>query len=93
MRALTDWCASRRHELCSEPNCGCVCHDRPVRAASNIVFLEDADHGRDWDLPQVGELHDCLVCAYRKPWGIWAGLKNPDIFVCVDCRDKARAQS
>lgn len=40
-------------------------------------------------IPEIGTPLFCLVCAYKKPWGIWHSATG--VTVCVDCRDRARA--
>lgn len=41
------------------------------------------------ELPDPGTPLMCLICAYEKPWGVFAAATGAA--VCIDCRDKARA--
>lgn len=42
------------------------------------------------DPPEFGTPLLCIVCAYVKPWGVFSSKTGAA--VCVECRDKARAQ-
>lgn len=40
------------------------------------------------EFPEIGEDRLCLLCGYRRPWGLFDQVTG--VCVCIECRDKAK---